>query len=559
MERNTLRDLEAPIKEVTVYADRALVTRCGDIELEAGEHELRVNNLPQFMRDSLRASGRGPRGIRIVNVDVTTAFRSRPPEAEVITLQDELEKLIQNQQLLEARRSALNDRRQWLRALGEQSRDFAKGLAQGQMKPQDCADFFSFAANQALQDAEAAQNLEVELKQVQQEIEAKKRELAQIQGNILPDRLAAVVTVALQEPGEFELELSYLVQGASWHPQYDVRVQMADGKSEGEVELTYVGVVQQTTGERWENVGLSLSTARPSLAAVLPELDPWYLTVFTPPVPGPLRAAQPRIASMAGLPGDQYASIAAQPMAVSTMAVGDQVSFGEEQEEESREQALRPAGVATASVEQTGTALIFRVGRSVDIPSDNSPHKTTIARDNLPCTFDYVSAPLLDEQVHLRATIVNTTERVLLSGDASIFLSSEYVGTTNVKTTAQSEKFKVFLGIDDGIKVKRELIERNVEKGNALQGNIRRITNAYRITVHNYASAPRRVVIRDHLPVSQHERVKVKVQSVQPAPEERTRLELFTWKFTLGADREQKIEYRFVVEHPQDMRVIGLP
>ncbi len=552
-------DLEAPIKEVTVYADRALVTRCGDIELEAGEYELRVNNLPQFLRDSLRASGRGPRGIRILNVDITTAFRSRPPEAEIVTLQDQLEGLIQNQQLLEARRNALNDRRQWLRALGEQSRDFAKGLAQGQMKPQDCADFFNFASNQALQDAEAAQNLEVELKHVQQEIEAKKRELAQMQGNILPDRLAAVVTVLLEEAGEFELELSYLVTGASWHPQYDVRVQMADGKGVGEVELTYVGVVQQSTGERWENVGLSLSTARPSLAAVLPELDPWYLTVFTPPVPGPLRAAQPRIASMAGLPGDQYANLTAQPTAMSTMAVSGQVSFDEEQEEEAQEKALRPADVATAIVEQTGTALVFHVGRSVDIPSDNSPHKTTIARDDLPCTFDYVSAPLIDEQVHLRATIVNTTERVLLSGDASIFLSSEYVGTTIVKTTAQAEKFKIFLGIDDGIKVKRELIERNVEKGNALQGNIRRITYAYQITVHNYTSAPRRVVIRDHLPVSQHERVKVKVQNVLPTPEERTKLELITWKFTLPADGEQKIEYRFVVEHPQDMRVISLP
>jgi uncharacterized protein (TIGR02231 family) len=560
IERNTLLDLEAPINEVTVYADRALVTRCGKIELEAGEHDLRVNNLPQFLRDSLRASGRGPQGIRILNVDITTAFRSRPPEAEVVTLQDELEGLIQNQQLLEARRSSLNDRRQWLRALGEQSRDFAKGLAQGQMKPQDCADFFSFTANQALQDAEAAQSLEVELKHVQQQAEAKKRELAQIQGNILPDRLAAVVTVALAEAGEFELELSYLVMGASWHPQYDVRVQMAaDGKGEGEVELTYVGDVQQSTGERWENVGLSLSTARPSLAAVLPELDPWYLTVFTPPVPVPMRAAQTRIASMGGIPGDQYANLAAQPMAMSTMAVTDEIVYDEEQEEQAKRKELKPAGVATATVEQTGTALIFRVGRSVDIPSDNSPHKTTIARDNLPCTFDYVSAPLVDEQVHLRATIVNTTDRVLLNGDASIFLSSEYVGTTGVKTTALAEKFKIFLGIDDGVKVKRELLERNVEKGNALQGNIRRITYAYRITVHNYADVPRRVVIRDHLPVSQHERVKVKVQNVQPTPEERTKLELITWKFTLPAAAEQKIEYRFIVEHPQDMRVIGLP
>ncbi len=552
-------DLEAPIKEVTVYADRALVTRCGSIELEVGEHELRVNNLPQFLRDSLRAAGQGPRGIRILNVDITTAFRSRPPEAEVVALQDELERLVQNQQLLGARQSALNDRRQWLRALGEQSRDFAKGLAQGQMKPQDCADFFSFAANQALQDAEAAQNLELELKHVQQEIEAKRRELAQMQGNVLPDRLAAVVTVMLEEAGEFELELSYLVTGASWHPQYDVRVQMKGEKGEGEVELTYVGFVQQSSGERWENIELALSTARPSQAAVLPELDPWYLNVYTPPVPGPLRAARPRIASISGIPGDQYANLASQPMAMSTMAVSDEVAFDEEQEELAREKVMRTADVATATVEQSGTALIFRVGRSVDIPSDNSPHKTTIARDDLPCTFDYVSAPLIDEQVHLRATIVNATERVLLSGAASIFLSSEYVGTTNVKTTAPAEQFKIFLGIDDDIKVKRELMERNVEKGNALQGNIRRITYAYRITVHNYAEAPRRVVIRDHLPVSQHERLKVKVQSVQPAPAERTKLELITWQLPLAADGEQKIEYRFVIEHPQDVRVIGLP
>ena len=498
-------------------------------------------------------------GIRILNVDVTTAFRSRPPEAELVTLQDELERLTRSQQLIEARKSALNDRRQWLRALGEHSRDFAKGLAQGQMKPQDLADFFSFAANQALQDAEAAQSLEIELEHVQQEVQAKKRELAQMQGNILPDRLAAIVTVSLVEAGEFDLELSYIVMGASWYPQYDVRVQMADEKDTGEVELTYVGVVQQSTGERWENVGLSLSTARPSLASVLPELDPWYLNVYTPPVPAPLRAANPRIASMSGLPGDQHASSAIQPMALAAMEPVDEGTFDAVQDEQVREKEFRTADVATATVEQTGTALIFRVGRSVDIPSDNSPHKTTIARDNLPCVFDYVSAPQIDEQVHLRASIENTTERVLLNGDANIFLSSEYVGTTRVKTTAPMEKFKVFLGIEDNIKVKRELVERNVEKGNALQGNIRRISYAYRISVHNYTGAPRRVVIRDHLPVSQHERVKVKVQNIQPLPTERTKLELITWKFTLPADGEQKIEYRFVVEHPQDMRVIGLP
>jgi uncharacterized protein (TIGR02231 family) len=217
------------------------------------------------------------------------------------------------------------------------------------------------------------------------------------------------------------------------------------------------------------------------------------------------------------------------------------------------------ADVATATVEQTGTALLFRIGRSVDIPSDNSPHKTTIARDDLPCSFDYVSAPVLEEHVHLRGSISNTTERVFLNGDASIFLSGEYVGTTTIQRTAPGEKFKIFLGIDDGIKVKRELIERSVDKGTLLQSGMRRTTYAYRIKMHNYTAHPHQIVIRDHLPVSQHERVKVKVQSIQPTPRERTKLELMVWEFTLAPDAEQQIEYRFVVEQPQDMTVIGLP
>src|SRR5579864_9349391 len=114
MERYIMTELEAPIKEVTVYSDRALITRSGATHLEGGEHELRVNDLPRFLRDSLRAAGQGPQGTRILNVDVSTAFYSRPPEEELATLQNELDQLLQNQQLLLARQSALNDRRQWL-------------------------------------------------------------------------------------------------------------------------------------------------------------------------------------------------------------------------------------------------------------------------------------------------------------------------------------------------------------------------------------------------------------------------------------------------------------
>ncbi len=543
-------DLDAPIKEVTVYADCALVTRRGSIHLDAGEHELRINNLPQFFRDSLRATGQGPQGMRILNVEITTAFYSRAPEAELQTLQNELEQLQQQRYLLQAKQNALQERRQWLHTLGEQSRDFAKGLAQGQMKPQDCADFFSFMANQSLQDAQTSLELEKQIRQVQSEIDAKQRELNAKHGNITIDRLAATITLELPTNGEVTLEISYRVDNASWHPQYDVRVQMNDEQSRGEVELTYIGMVQQATGERWENVTLALSTARPSLAAVLPELKPWYLKAYTPPPPPPMPYAAPQAASMPSFGAMRTMA----PIAPNNQVSDDTLSSLE---------AVAPppvaAEMATTTVERTGTALVFRVGHGVDIPSDNSSHKTTIARDWLPCEFDYVSAPVLEENAHLRAIITNTTDRVLLKGDASIFLGNEYVGTTEVKMTAPNEQFQIFLGIDDAIKIKHEPIERTVDRGNLLQNDLRRSTYAYLITVHNYAAAPRKIVIQDHLPVPQHERIKVKILQIQPQPVEQTKLAMLTWKFTLPADGEQKIEYRFIVEHPQGLKIIGLP
>jgi uncharacterized protein (TIGR02231 family) len=536
-------DLVAPIKEVTVYSDRALITRCGSIQLPAGEHELRVNTLTDFLHDSLHAAGYGPQGTRILNVDVTTAFHTHSPEPETLLLETELALLQRNYHLLEVRQEAINDRRKWLRALGDRSREFARGLAQGQMKPQDCADFFQFMAQQALQDAQAAQDLEVQLNQVKQDVETKQRQLAHKGGDLPSDRLAAIITVELAEAGVFELELSYLALDCSWYPQYDVRVQMNTAQSEGQVELSYVSIVQQYTGEPWRQVALSLSTARPSLAAALPKLDPWYINVYTPPSPTAAAASFNQ----------------ASTIRMASRARTRQLNEGQEESYAPVAATLAPASIATTTVEHTGTALVFRAGRSVDIPSDNSPHKSTIALDSLPCTFDYVSAPALEEHAHLRATITNTTERVLLHGEASIFLGGEYVGTTQIGTTAPTEKFKVFLGLEDGIKVKRELIERAVDKGMLLQSDLRRTTYAYRITVHNYTASLKQVVIRDHLPVSQHERARVKVQSIQPQPAERTKLELLTWQFTLAADEEQKIEYRFLVEHPQDMRMVGLP
>ena len=157
------------------------------------------------------------------------------------------------------------------------------------------------------------------------------------------------------------------------------------------------------------------------------------------------------------------------------------------------------AEIAATSVEQAGGALLFHTGHRADVPSDGAPHTIAIARDDLPCAFDYVAAPVIDPVAHLRTTITNRTERVLLPGRAHIFHGDAYLGVTALEKIAPNEAFKLFVGIDDTIRVKRDLEEKDVDKGTVLQTNLRRITYTYRMQVRNYRATPERITLRDQI------------------------------------------------------------
>lgn len=99
---------------------------------------------------------------------------------------------------------------------------------------------------------------------------------------------------------------------------------------------------------------------------------------------------------------------------MSTLVGGMLQNFDEPADGQMPEETKQAAQVelATTSVEQTGGALLFHTNHRADVPSDGAPHTIAIARDDLPCAFDYVTAPVIDPVAYLRATITNRTERV---------------------------------------------------------------------------------------------------------------------------------------------------
>ncbi len=548
-------DLATAIGGVTVYPDRALIMRQGTVQLEAaGAHALRIGGLPtSILRDSLRAAGRGPAGTRILGVEQDAEYHPAAPEETLRSLREAIAQLEQRLALVDDRKEALEEQRGWLRSLGEQAaRSLAWGLARGTAKPEDAGAVFAYVADESERLAITRLDVTRQQDEIQRELEMRRREYAQLGGGTQPDRLAATIRVEMAAPGTLDVELSYLEFGASWRPRYDARVDAAAAS----VRLTQQALVSQKTGEDWQHVPLALSTARPSGAVRLPdEPDPWYLGVAQPAPPPQARAMSPLARRLAPMAAGAMSSQTTEGVLLSDV---DASTASEESLH-----VMERAELASADVERSGAAQIFRVPGGVDIPSDGSPHTLGLGEYDLPCRLDYLAAPVVAPGAHLRAVAPNTTGRVLLPGELHVFhagaAGDEYIGATRLDTTAEGADLTLFLGVDDNVTVKRELIERDTDKGSLLQSGVRRVTLGYRVTLGNRTAIQQRVQLKDRLPVPRHERIKVRVLEMKPAPTAHTRLEQCTWDVALGPGEERHIEWRLVVEAPAELEVVGLP
>ena len=100
--------VNSTISAVTVYTDRAVVTRTGTINLPEGTTELVFANLPQSLNErSLQVSGRGTAQAQILDVSARQTFVDFTPNARVKELEDALRGLSKQMRGLDDRTAVL--------------------------------------------------------------------------------------------------------------------------------------------------------------------------------------------------------------------------------------------------------------------------------------------------------------------------------------------------------------------------------------------------------------------------------------------------------------------
>ena len=526
--------LDAPITAVTVFRDGARVQRSGTVSVEPGLRPVVIGNLPPSADPaSVRVAARGP-DLALLNVEVHRRYRTDPLREETARLRIEVERCRDAVQALDDEDTAEQAR---LNFMGHLSEAAATALARAVGFGRAGHDDLARMAGHLSADTAAALGRRREIRArrlaAQRELEAAEQRLGAAEKRAGRSVAFAEVSATLEASAaaRAEVELSYHVSGASWRPLYDLAL---DGER---LAVSYLAEVTQQTGEDWPAVELVLSTTRRGLHQTLPELHPWYIG-----------RAQPIPRRPAG--GSRMMSgTVPQPNLPAPMAAAA-IGFAAPQAD------LAEAAPLAAEPGEAGAGLAYRVQRPLAVPADGGPHKTMVARFALDATVDHLAVPVLAPEAYLRATVTNASSLLLLPGPARVFQETQFVGETSLETVAAGEEFELQLGVDDQVRVERELRRRSTSK--AVIGGTRTIDVAYQITVENHRPNNTRVSVHDHVPVSADGDIKVRLRETSPNPAEQNDLGELTWELSLEGGQTATIRYRFTVEHPAQVTIVGL-
>ena len=533
--------LDAPIVAVTVFRDGARVQRSGTVSVEPGLRPVVIGGLPASVDPaSVRVAARGP-GLALLDVEVHRRYRTDPLREETARLRAEVDRCRDLVQELDDEDTAEQARLSFLSHLSESAATaLARAVSFGRAGHDDLARMAGHLSADTGDSLGRRREISARRRSARRELEAAEQRLEAAETRA--DHTVAFIEVsATLEAGaatSAEIEVSYHVRGASWRPLYDLTL-------EGErLAVSYLAEVWQQSGEDWPAVELILSTTRRGLHQALPELDPWYIGRARPvPAPYPAMAMRKGLSAprTAGGPADDnemaVVSAAAVPLAAHLTAEPAQSGVPGE-----------PGDL--------GSGLVYRVQRPLAVPADGEPYKTMVAQFALDAELDHLAVPVLAPEAYARATVTNTSSLLLLPGPARVFHGPQFVGETVLETVAAGEEFELQLGVDDQIRVERQLRRRSTSK--AMIGGTRTIDVGYEITVENHRPGQARISVHDHIPVSSDGDIKVRLREASPDPAGQTDLGELTWDLSLAAGQTATIRYRFTVEHPAQVTVAGL-
>ncbi len=521
MEKNKITPEKHKITNVTVYFERVLITRELKINLDKNSTVISFDNLShEIDKDTIRVSCTNTGGIKILGIDVINEYLELYTHKKINALEKDilennfaLEEINADIELIDKNNELAN------KTLDFSCGNFYKELYFKKSAPADLnliADIYRKNFNK---NTERYTELLKQRKEINKKIIALKYELKKIKQSRHKSVINCNIPVEVSKPGEYSFYLTYIIRRASWYPVYDVKV-LFDSK---ELEISYYGMISQTTGENWNSVKTVLSTSSHALSAFLPELEAKYLD-FELSSGSSSDSITRGMSDFEGIMADKFEK--------------------------------KPKAVYDETVIQKGLNVSFAIKEPQDLEGNGSEKKVLIARRKFTADFSYRVLASKVEAAFIMGEFENTETFPLLKGGVKIYHESDYIGDGYMERVLPGEKTKISLGVDEQISVRREQLKHFTGK-KTFSKDTKQTQYKFNTTIKNHKKREINISVQEVLPTSKNKEIKVNIDEVTDKVKPDYKGVLF-WEFKLAPSQEKELLVEYHVEYPSSKIVTGL-
>ncbi len=538
------KPVKSTVKNVTVFLQGAQVYRTANINLAPGVTDLLFENVSPYINDrSIQAGGKGSFIILEVKHDIKYP---EPPKADANALPKEIvreinliEDSLQEQSFvadeLNTKKFALNLEKDMIL-----KNKLTRGEGKSDSLPMlvDAMEFFRKKLTDIDAQVSKIKREEYKLAQDENRMNERLAQLRAYKNETEPVKKygpihRVIVTVSAEESVSGTLDINYIVSNAGWNPSYDLR----SGSSNAPVQLTYKANVYQNTGEEWNDIKLKLSTSNPNRSNIKPVLPTWFVNYYYQTNNGAeVQTMSRTISGMPAMAFDGY-NEDFEPL---------------RKDDEYKVKNLEPAQSSAnyAQMVETMTNVEFDIKLPYSIPSDGTTHLVAVKSSDLPASYYHYLVPKMESEAFLIAKVTGWEEMNLLPGKANIFYEGTYVGETMLNAALLTDTMELALGRDHGITITRTKLpdkERNKPLGNDVEKTV-----TYELKMKNNKSNTLKLVVEDHIPVSQIEDIKVEMKDKGSA-EYNDKTGLLKWNTSINSKENKTLAFTYTITYNKDM------
>lgn len=204
------------------------------------------------------------------------------------------------------------------------------------------------------------------------------------------------------------------------------------------------------------------------------------------------------------------------------------------------------------TIEEGITNTRFEIKKAYTIPNDGDVTVIEIENYEVPATYAYFAAPVLNENVFLTAKIKDWEQYNLLPAEANVYFEGSYSGKTNINPQSTTEELTISLGVDPNVVVKRE--QPKDFKKNAFIGSNKIISKNYEIELKNNKSVAIDLILFDRIPISQNK--EIKIDDIETGTSEYDdKKGILKWKVNLDAKAKETFTFSYIVKYPKYKRI----